>query len=76
MVVYREQVQEEDLYDVHEVELVKKFGKGLGLSIVARKNGKGVFISDVVAGGEAEIDGRLVKVIIITVESRTLLLEC
>lgn len=51
MVVYREEgtQKEEDLYDVITVQLTKKSGKGLGLSIVGRKNGPGVFISDVVS---------------------------
>lgn len=31
-----------------DIEFVKKPGKGLGLSLMARKNGKGVYISDVV----------------------------
>lgn len=50
MVVYREEGQnhEEDLYDVIEVALFKKQGRGLGLSIVGRKNGPGVYISEVV----------------------------
>ncbi|XP_067003384.2 multiple PDZ domain protein isoform X1 [Anabrus simplex] len=63
MVVYRDEAsaKEEDIYDVLEVELTKKPGKGLGLSIVGRKNGHGVFISDVVHGGTAEADGRLMK---------------
>lgn len=51
MVVYREEgsQKEEDLYDIITVQLTKKSGKGLGLSIVGRKNGPGVFISDVVS---------------------------
>ncbi|XP_050740153.1 multiple PDZ domain protein-like isoform X3 [Eriocheir sinensis] len=63
MVVYREEgtQKEEDLYDIITVQLTKKSGKGLGLSIVGRKNGPGVFISDVVPGGVAESDGRLMK---------------
>lgn len=63
MIVYREEGQskEEDIYDVFEVELYKKAGKGLGLSIVGRKNGSGVYISDVVKGGVAEADGRLMQ---------------
>ncbi|XP_068250097.1 multiple PDZ domain protein-like isoform X3 [Palaemon carinicauda] len=63
MVVYREEgtQKEEDLYDVITVQLTKKSGKGLGLSIVGRKNGPGVFISDVVPGGVAESDGRLMQ---------------
>ncbi|XP_039276607.1 multiple PDZ domain protein isoform X4 [Nilaparvata lugens] len=65
MVVYRDEVvssgKEEDILDVVEVELTKKPGKGLGLSIVGRKNGPGIFISDVVQGGAAGTDGRLMK---------------
>lgn len=49
--VYREEgtQKEEDLYDIITVQLTKKSGKGLGLSIVGRKSGPGVFISDVVS---------------------------
>jgi len=62
-VVYRDEaiVKEDDMYDIQDVELVKKSGKGLGLSIVGRKNGSGVFISDVVPGGIAELHGGLMK---------------
>ncbi|KAK6042359.1 PDZ/DHR/GLGF domain protein, partial [Cooperia oncophora] len=42
-----------------EVELVKKPGRGLGLSIVGRKNEPGVYVSEVVKGGAAEADNRL-----------------
>ncbi|XP_067127955.1 multiple PDZ domain protein-like isoform X3 [Centruroides vittatus] len=48
-------------YDTLQVELYKKSGRGLGLSIVGRKNGPGVFISEVVKGGVAEADGRLMQ---------------
>ncbi|XP_046389114.1 inaD-like protein isoform X3 [Ischnura elegans] len=63
MTVYRDEAsgKDEDMLDVMEVELAKKAGKGLGLSIVGRKNGPGVYISDVVKGGAAESDGRLMK---------------
>nr|CAD7456354.1 unnamed protein product [Timema tahoe] len=63
LVVFRDELiaKEEDILNVNEVELVKKPGKGLGLSIVGKKNGPGVFISDVVHGGTAEADGRLMK---------------
>lgn len=37
-----------DLYQDIEVELLKKPGKGLGLSVVGRRDGNGVFISDMV----------------------------
>lgn len=51
MVVYRDEcgTKEDDILDIMEVELTKKPGKGLGLSIVGRKNGPGIFISDVVS---------------------------
>ncbi|GFR01860.1 multiple PDZ domain protein [Trichonephila clavata] len=63
MLVYREegQSQEEDAFETLDVELYKKAGRGLGLSIVGRKNGPGVFISEVVKGGIAEADGRLIQ---------------
>lgn len=35
-------------YQTIDVEFVKKPGKGLGLSIVGRKSGKGVYIAEVV----------------------------
>ena len=43
------------------MELNKKKEKGLGLSIVGKKSGPGVFISEVVKGGAADSDGRLVQ---------------
>lgn len=51
MVVFRDdnQLKEEDLYDIFTVELVKKPGKGLGISIVGKRNDVGVYISDVVS---------------------------
>jgi hypothetical protein len=50
MVVLRDEavLKEDELYDTFVVELVKKPGKGLGLSIVGRKNLPGVFVSDIV----------------------------
>ncbi|KAH9366590.1 hypothetical protein HPB48_010910 [Haemaphysalis longicornis] len=56
MLVLRE---EEPQQDVLSVELHKKAGRGLGLSIVGRRNAPGVFISEVVKGGVAQLDGRL-----------------
>lgn len=63
MVVYREDqlTKEEDIYDIFTVELVKKPGKGLGLSIVGKRNDVGVYISDIVRGGVSEADGRLMQ---------------
>ncbi len=49
------------IYNIFEIELVKKPGRGLGLSIVGRKNEPGVFVSEVVKGGVAEADGRLMQ---------------
>lgn len=51
MVVYRDDqlTKEEDIYDIFTVELVKKPGKGLGLSIVGKRNDVGVYISDIVS---------------------------
>jgi C-terminal processing protease CtpA/Prc len=75
MVVYRDEAvaKEDDMYDQIDLELVKKSGKGLGLSIVGRKNGSGVFISDVVPGGIAELHGGLMKGdMIITVDGKDL----
>ncbi|CAD6192509.1 unnamed protein product [Caenorhabditis auriculariae] len=47
------------IYNIFEVELQKKPGRGLGLSIVGRKNEPGVYVSEIVRGGTAEADGRL-----------------
>ncbi|RUS89458.1 hypothetical protein EGW08_002755, partial [Elysia chlorotica] len=63
MAVYRDegQVREEDILDVFTVELVKRPGKGLGLSIVGKKSDVGIYISDIVKGGVAEADARLMQ---------------
>ncbi|KAM9461866.1 inaD-like protein isoform 3-T4 [Clarias gariepinus] len=55
------QYRDEENLDVFSVELQKKSGRGLGLSIVGKRNGTGVFISDVVKGGAADVDGRLMQ---------------
>lgn len=49
------------IYNIMEVELVKKAGRGFGLSIVGRKDEPGVYISEIVKGGVAEMDGRLLQ---------------
>ncbi|XP_042566403.1 multiple PDZ domain protein isoform X3 [Clupea harengus] len=61
--VYRDegQYKEDELWDVFTVELQKKPGQGLGLSIVGRRNDTGVFVSDIVRGGLVESDGRLMQ---------------
>jgi len=64
MTVFRDEscTKEDDIMlDLIDVELMKKSGRGLGLSIVGRRNGPGVYISDVVKGGAAEADGRLMQ---------------
>lgn len=49
MVVYRdENVVKDDLLQTFEVELTKKPGKGLGLSLLGRKNASGIYVSDIV----------------------------
>ena len=51
IIVFRDdsQIKDEEFYDVFTVELLKKPGKGLGLSIVGRRNDVGIFISDIVS---------------------------
>lgn len=63
LTVFRDEAQykEEELWDVLSVELQKKPGQGLGLSIVGRRNDTGVFVSDIVKGGIVESDGRLLQ---------------
>ncbi|XP_027718655.1 multiple PDZ domain protein isoform X1 [Vombatus ursinus] len=63
LTIYRDEAQykEEDMYDMFNVELQKKPGKGLGLSIVGKRNDTGVFVSDIVKGGIADMDGRLMQ---------------
>ena len=52
-----ESVQYQDL----TVSLARKAGKGLGLSLVGRRDGPGVFISALVPGGVAETSGSLLQ---------------
>ncbi|XP_057656983.1 uncharacterized protein LOC130894286 [Diorhabda carinulata] len=58
IVVYRPNTIE---YSPIETELVKKPGKGLGISVVARKSGKGVYIADIISGSVAELDGKIAR---------------
>ncbi|TDH08987.1 hypothetical protein EPR50_G00103570, partial [Perca flavescens] len=55
------QYRDEENLDVFKVELQKRSGRGLGLSIVGKRSGSGVFISEVVRGGAAELNGRLMQ---------------
>uniref|UniRef100_A0A5F9DQR6 PATJ crumbs cell polarity complex component n=1 Tax=Oryctolagus cuniculus TaxID=9986 RepID=A0A5F9DQR6_RABIT len=63
LVVYRDEAhyRDEENLDIFPVDLQKKAGRGLGLSIVGKRNGSGVFISDIVKGGAADLDGRLIQ---------------
>ncbi|XP_062920367.1 inaD-like protein isoform X2 [Mobula hypostoma] len=63
LTVYRDEAQykDEENFDIFLVDLQKKVGRGLGLSIVGKRIGTGVFISDIVKGGAAELDGRLMQ---------------
>lgn len=51
MVVYRDLTtfRDDDMYDLLAIDLVKKPGKGLGLSIVGRQCNTGILISDIVS---------------------------
>uniref|UniRef100_A0A1A8P945 InaD-like n=1 Tax=Nothobranchius rachovii TaxID=451742 RepID=A0A1A8P945_9TELE len=55
------QYRDEENLDVFKLELQKKSGRGLGFSIVGKRSGSGVFVSEVVRGGAAELDGRLMQ---------------
>ncbi|XP_051867604.1 inaD-like protein isoform X2 [Pristis pectinata] len=63
LTVFRDEAQykDEENLDIFFVDLQKKVGRGLGLSIVGKRIGTGVFISDIVKGGAAELDGRLMQ---------------
>ncbi|XP_031824862.1 inaD-like protein isoform X2 [Sarcophilus harrisii] len=63
LVVYRDEAhyKDEENLEIFPVDLQKKTGRGLGLSIVGKRNGSGVFISDIVKGGAADLDGRLIQ---------------
>ncbi|XP_032156110.1 multiple PDZ domain protein isoform X14 [Sapajus apella] len=63
LTLYRDETpyKEEEVCDTLTIELQKKPGKGLGLSIVGKRNDTGVFVSDIVKGGIADADGRLMR---------------
>ncbi|CAH1123851.1 unnamed protein product [Ceutorhynchus assimilis] len=48
-------------YTTIETDLIKKPGKGLGLSIIGRKSGKGVYVADIIAASAVEVDGKISK---------------
>ncbi|XP_037621120.1 multiple PDZ domain protein isoform X6 [Sebastes umbrosus] len=59
--VYRHQeaYREEDLWDVFSLELRPRPGEGLGFTTVGKSNDTGIFVSDIIKGGVADSDGRL-----------------
>uniref|UniRef100_A0A3B3DLU6 PDZ domain-containing protein n=1 Tax=Oryzias melastigma TaxID=30732 RepID=A0A3B3DLU6_ORYME len=56
---HQEAYREEDLWDVFSLQLSPRPGEGLGFTTVGKSNDTGVFVSDVVRGGAADLDGRL-----------------
>uniref|UniRef100_A0A3B4TFP0 PDZ domain-containing protein n=1 Tax=Seriola dumerili TaxID=41447 RepID=A0A3B4TFP0_SERDU len=56
---HQETYREEDLWDVFTVELRPRPGEGLGLTTVGKSNDTGIFVSDIIRGGVADSDGRL-----------------
>ncbi|XP_061859229.1 inaD-like protein isoform X2 [Colius striatus] len=63
LVIYRDEAhyKDEENLEIFYVDIQKKTGRGLGLSIAGKRNGSGVFISDIVKGGAADLDGRLIQ---------------
>jgi hypothetical protein len=51
--------QDENFLNILNIDLNKKFAKGLGFSIIGRRDGSGVFVSHLIEGGCAQKDGRL-----------------
>nr|XP_046268635.1 multiple PDZ domain protein [Scatophagus argus] len=56
---HQEAYREEDLWDVFSLELRPRPGEGLGLTTVGKSNDTGIFVSDIIRGGVADSDGRL-----------------
>ncbi|KAG7487117.1 multiple PDZ domain protein-like [Solea senegalensis] len=56
---YQEAYREEDLWDVFSMELRPRPGEGLGFTTVGKSNDTGIFVSDIIRGGAADLDGRL-----------------
>ncbi|KAF5274370.1 hypothetical protein FQA39_LY07250 [Lamprigera yunnana] len=48
-------------YVTIEADLARKPGKGLGLSIIGKACGKGAYVSEILNGGIADIDGKMTK---------------
>ncbi|XP_017774513.1 PREDICTED: uncharacterized protein LOC108561189 isoform X2 [Nicrophorus vespilloides] len=58
LLIYRPEKLE---FQTIDTELVKKPGKGLGLSVAVRKTGKGVYVKEILNGGCADVDGKIMK---------------
>uniref|UniRef100_A0A1A8FRV2 Multiple PDZ domain protein n=1 Tax=Nothobranchius korthausae TaxID=1143690 RepID=A0A1A8FRV2_9TELE len=56
---HQEAYREEDLWDVFSLELIPRPGQGLGLTTVGKSNDTGIFVSEIIRGGVANSDGRL-----------------
>ncbi|XP_054459911.1 multiple PDZ domain protein [Anoplopoma fimbria] len=56
---HQEAYREEDLWDVFSLELRPRPGEGLGFTTVGKSNDTGIFVSDLIRGGVADSDGRL-----------------
>ncbi|XP_074486314.1 multiple PDZ domain protein isoform X2 [Sebastes fasciatus] len=56
---HQEAYREEDLWDVFSLELRPRPGEGLGFTTVGKSNDTGIFVSDIIKGGVADSDGRL-----------------
>ncbi|XP_068583086.1 multiple PDZ domain protein isoform X2 [Cebidichthys violaceus] len=56
---HQEAYREEDLWDVFSLELRSRPGEGLGFTTVGKSNDTGIFVSDLIRGGVADSDGRL-----------------
>ncbi|XP_036828353.1 multiple PDZ domain protein-like [Oncorhynchus mykiss] len=61
LTVFRQQQDygEDDLWDVFQLELRLQPGQTLGLSTVGKSNDTGVFVSEIIGGSVADVDGRL-----------------
>ena len=55
----RNDINSNENCEIFDVKLTKKQGKGLGLSIVGKKDGTGIYVSEIVKGGIADLDGNL-----------------
>ncbi|XP_047431060.1 multiple PDZ domain protein [Mugil cephalus] len=56
---HQEAYREEDLWDVFSLELRPRPTEGLGFATVGKSNDTGIFVSDIIRGGVADSDGRL-----------------